>query len=430
MFKVLLYIILGVYFLGFIFTLLTIFLEKIYKNKLSKVKVKKYKNIYVLLPALREQKIVNETIDWFKKIKYKGQIKYIVITTEKEEYENKVNNIKEITTSQLVDKKLAKIKDERFMHMHYPEKQGNKSSQMNYAVDEILKIEKDIENTYISVFDFDSKPAVNTFNELNKVAQLRNNPDAINQVPLCFKNYEEFSKDKSKVLLLLYTFQHTIRSCAIEKMKLLVSSLTNMRVPQYFMGACMHIKLKSLIENDKFPIFVDDLTLGYRLSIKNGNFAYLPTYNYTLIPNKVYDYVNSAVLIFKGISTYISEIKRAKGRNYLGKIKMFIAGTGNIVVFTIIPYVIVFYYLYSIVTLQFTLLFWLLLSIPYLWSIASYINLKYEGFKNDNKLTSFIAFLLSPIWFVFRPFGFFVYLKRLIVSKVSKTDIKYKKTER
>ena len=168
MFKVLLYIIFGVYFLGFIFTLLTIFLEKIYKNKLSKVQVKKYKNIYVLLPALREQKIVNETIDWFKKIKYKGQIKYIVITTEKEEYENKVNNIKEITTSQLVDKKLAKIKDERFMHIHYPKPQGNKSSQMNYAVDEILKIEKDIENTYISVFDFDSKPDVNTFNELNK----------------------------------------------------------------------------------------------------------------------------------------------------------------------------------------------------------------------------------------------------------------------
>lgn len=430
MINIFLYIIFGVYFLGFVFTLLTIFLEKIYKNRLSKVSVKKYKNIYVLLPALREQKIVDETIDWFKKIKYKGQIKYLIITTEKEEYENRVNNISETTTSQLVEQKLIKINDKRFIHLHYPKTNGNKSSQMNYAVDEILKIEKDMENTYISVFDFDSKPAVNTFNELNKVAQLRNSPDAINQVPLCFKNYEEFSKDKSKVLLLLYALHHTIRSCAIEKMKLLISSLTNMKVPQYFMGACMHIKLKTLVENDKFPIFVDDLTLGYRLSIKNCNFAYLPTYNYTLIPNRVYDYVNSAVLIFKGISTYISEIKRSKKRNLWGRIKMFIAGTGNMVVFTIIPYIIVFYYLYSIITSKFTLLFWLLLSIPYLWAIASYINLKHEGFKKDNKLTSFLAFLLSPVWFVFRPFGFFVYLKRLIISKVSKTDIKYKKTER
>lgn len=430
MINILLYIIFGVYFLGFVLTLLTILLEKKYKKKLKKVDIKKYKNIYVLLPALREQKIVDQTIEWFRKIKYRGNIKYVVITTEKEEYEKKVNNTEGKTTSQLVDEKLRIINDGRFIHMHYPKINGNKSSQMNYAVDEVLKTENDLENTYISVFDFDSKPDINTFDELNKVAQLRNNPDAINQVPLCFKNYEEFSNRKGKVLLLLYALQHTIRSCAIEKMKLLVSSLTNMKVPQYFMGACMHIKLKSLIENDKFPIFVDDLTLGYRLSIKSGNFAYLPTYNYTLIPNKVYDYVNSAVLIFKGISTYISEIKKAKGRNLWGRIKMFIAGTGNIVVFTIIPYVIVFYYLYSIFTLQFSLLFWLLLSIPYLWSIASYVNLRYEGFKNDNKLKSFIAFLLSPIWFVFRPFGFFVYLKRLLISKVFKTDIKYKKTER
>lgn len=427
---VLLYIIIVIYFLGFLFTLLTILLEKKYIKELDKIKVKKYKNIYVLLPALREQKIVDETINWFKNIKYNGVIKYIIITTEKEEYENKKNKIKEETTSQLVEKKLAKIKDSRFIHFHYPKTNGNKSSQMNFAVDEILKIEKDLENTYISVFDFDSKPEINTFNELNKVAKLRNNPDAINQVPLCFKNYEYFSQDKAKILLLLYTFQHTIRSCAIEKMKLLISSLTNLKVPQYFMGACMHIKLKSLIENNKFPIFVDDLTLGYRMSIKNCNFAYLPSYNYTLIPNKIYDYVNSAVLIFKGISTYITEIKLSKKSNLWGRIKMFIAGTGNILVFTIIPYIIVFYYIYSIITLNFTIKFWLLLLIPYLWSIASYINLKYKGFKKDNKLNSFLAFLISPIWFIFRPFGFFVYLKRLIISKLLKKEIKYKKTER
>ena len=81
----------------------------------------------------------------------------------------------------------------------------------------------------------------------------------------------------------------------------------------------------------------------------------------------------------------------------MGKNKMFIASTGNIVVFTIIPYIIVFYYLYSIITFNFSILFWLLFSIPYLWSIASYINLKYEGFNKDIKIMSFIAFPLSPI---------------------------------
>lgn len=424
-------IIFAVYFLGFLFTILSIFFERVYERKLKKVTIKKYRDIFVLLPALKEQKIVKTTIDWFQKFEYKGNIKFIIITTEKEELEFSKNHIKDDTTNVVVEKYLKEIKDERFIHYHYPKTNGNKSSQMNYAVEKI-KEEYQIneEETYISVFDFDSKPALDTFENLNIVAEYKNNPDAINQVPLCFKNYEEFSKDKSKVLLLLYTFHHTIRSCAIEKAKLLICSLTKYKVPQYCMGACMHIKLSTLLENEKFPIFVDDLTLGYRLSIKGARFAYLPSYNYSLIPNRLYDYMNSAVLIFKGISTYITEIKKAKGRDFYGRVKMFIAGSGNIIVFTIIPWFIIAFYIYSILTNNLGLSFWLLLSIPYLWCIASYINLKYYGFQKDNKFNSFLAFLISPIWFFFRPFGFLIYLKRLIVSKISHKEIKYKKTER
>lgn len=429
--NIILIIIFIVYFIGFLLTILSIFLEKKYLIKISKVKVKKYKDIYVLLPALKEQKIVKTTIDWFSKIKYKGNIKFIIITSEKEEHEYKEKNIKEKTTSVLVDENLKEKDDDRFLHYHYPLINGNKSSQMNYAVDKIAEdFDIDKENTYISVFDFDSEPDVDTFTELNKVSILRNNPDVIGQVPLCFKNYEEFSKDRSKIIMLLYTMHHTIRSCAIEKIKLLVCSLTGFKVPQYCMGACMHIKYTTLVANDKFPIFVDDLTLGYRLSIKESNFAYLPSSNYTLIPNKLYDYMNSATLIFKGISTYISEIKRAKGRNLYGRIKMFIAGTGNILVFTVIPFIIVSYYMYSLITFNFNIIFYLMLSIPYLWCIASYINIMYYNFRKDNKLNSFLAFLISPIWFVFRPFGFIIYIKRLLISKILKKEIKYKKTER
>ena len=429
--NIILLIIFAVYLFGGIFTILSIILEKRYNKKLSRVKVKKYRDIFVLLPALKEQKIVESTVNWFHKFKYKGNIKFIIITTEKEENEYKLNNIRDKTTNKVVDEYLKKLKDNRFIHYHYPMINGNKSSQMNYAVDKLNKeFNVDKDNTYISVFDFDSKPELNTFNSLNVVANYKNNPDVINQVPLCFKNYEEFSRSPKKILLLLYTMHHTIRSCAIEKMKLLICSLTRFKVPQYCMGACMHIKLSTLIENEKFPIFVDDLTLGYRLSIKNATFSYLPSYNYTLIPNTVYSYMNSAVLIFKGISTYITEIKRAKGRNFIGKIKMFIAGTNNILVFTIVPWLIIYYYLYSIITLNLNLTFWLLLAIPYFWCISSYINLIYYGFNKDNKINSFLAFLISPVWFFFRPFGFLIYFKRLIISKIFHSEIKYKKTER
>lgn len=428
--NILIWSIIVLYLLTFVLSLSVIPLGKIYEKKLSKVKTSKYKDIYVLLPALKEQKIVDETINWFRGIEYKGNIKYIVITSEKEEKFYKDNNINEITTNQLVEKKLVEIKDKRFIHYHYPETNGNKSSQLNYAVEQIIKNKVDMNNTYISVFDFDSKPDVNTFNLLSKVAEYKNNPDVIGQVPMCFKNYVDFSKNPCKILVLLYAFQQTIRATAIEKFKLILSSSTNLNIPQYCMGACMHIKLKTLLDNDMFPIFVDDLTLGYRLSIKNCKFAYLPSSNYVLIPNKIFDYVNSSVLIFKGVTTYLTEIKRAKKRNLWGKIKLFVEGTGNLIVFIMIPLIFLIFYLYSMINQEFNLVFWLMLSIPYLWSISGYINMKTEGIKEDNKFNSFLAFLVSPLWYLFRPMGFFIYFKRLIMSKLKGRQVQYRKTER
>ena len=161
-----------VYFLGFVFSILTIYLERKYKKQINEYKVSKYIDIYVLLPAMKEQKIVKSTIDWFHKIKYKGNIKFIVITTEKEELEYKTNNIKDKTTNIVVKEYLNKLNDKRFIHYHYPKTNGNKSSQMNYAID-MIKNEYKINNndTYISVFDFDSQPELNTFDVLNQVAE-------------------------------------------------------------------------------------------------------------------------------------------------------------------------------------------------------------------------------------------------------------------
>ena len=147
-----------VYLSAFFLTLLTIPLEKKYKKKLNK-SPKCYKDLYVLLPALKEQKIVKTTIDWFSNIKYNGNIKFVIITTQKEEYEYKKNNIKELTTNKVVDKYLKELNDDRFIHYHYNRTDGNKSSQMNFAIELIRKnYNPDLENTYISVFDFDSKP--------------------------------------------------------------------------------------------------------------------------------------------------------------------------------------------------------------------------------------------------------------------------------
>lgn len=422
---VLINIIVIVYLLATFAPLLTFVLNKIYIKKIYKTKVQKYIDIFVLLPAYKEQKIVETTIEWFRKFKYKGNIKFVIVTTNKEDVEYKSKGIKDLTTQKLVKNKLKEINDSRFVHIHYPKNVGNKSSQMNYA---LSKLKKEFnEDTFISVFDFDSKPELDTFENLNKVYICNNKPDVINQVPLNIKNFEDISK--KSIIMMIYTFQHLVRSIAIEKLKLLICSLTKFKISQYCMGACMHIKYKVLEENDYFPIFVDDLTLGYRLSIKGYRFAYLPSLNLSLIPNNIKGYVGSATLIFKGICTYLNEILTIKGNLY-GKIKMFIFGTFNVIEFIIVPFIFILAYLYMIINLRINSLLITMLLIPILWSISSYLVIRYYKIKSQNKFNLILSILLSPIWFIFRPLGFLRYYIKKIISVLKNSNIDYGKTER
>lgn len=421
---ILIKIIVIIYFLATFAPIITSFLEKIYVKKIKKIKQKKYVDIFVLLPAFKEQKIVSDTVDWFKRFKYKGNIKFLIVTTEKEENEYKEKNINELTTSQVVKNKLKEINDPRFIHYHYPKTKGNKSSQMNYALEQIKKDCND--DTYISVFDFDSKPELDTFDNLNKVYMYKK-ADVINQVPLNIKNFETTSK--KSIIMMIYAFQHLVRSIAIEKLKLLICSLTKFKIPQYCMGACMHIRYKVLVENNFFPIFVDDLTLGYRLSIKGYKFSFLPSLNLSLIPNNIKGYVGSATLIFKGICTYLNEIFNAKG-NYYGKLKMFIFGTFNLIEFAVVPFIFIIGYIYALKNLKFDYLILLMILIPILWSISSYLVIKKYKMKASNKFYLVLAILFSPIWFIFRPLGFIIYFYKKMISIITKKNIEYRKTER
>lgn len=424
---ILIKIIAFIYLLAPLISISTIFFEKFYIKKLMQEKVKKYVDIYVLLPALKEQKIVKETIDWFSNIKYKGKIKYVIITTEKEENEYKKKDLDEPTTSTIVNDYLKIKKDKRFIHLHYPETKGNKSSQLNYAVDILSKNIEDKKNTYISVFDFDSQPSLDVFEQLNKVVKYKKNPEVIQQVPVNIKNYAQTSQ--KNLLMTTYALQHLVRSIAIEKYKLLMCSLTKIKIPQYLMGACMHLRLDILLENNSFPIFVDDLTLGYRYSIKGYNFTYLPSYNFSLIPNDLTGYSESSTLIFRGILTYLSEIKNTKGKIFR-KINMLFFGTFNILEFSFIPFVYLAFYLYSILTNNCNIIFMIMLLTPILFSLSSYIVLKTYKIKNDNKFISFLAIMVSPFWFVFRPIGSFKYLIKKISNVFFKKELEFVKTKR
>ncbi len=184
-----------------------------------------YPYTFLLVPGLREQSLVEETITYFNKFNYpREKLKVMIITTEKENNQKEINSKrvnqfcdeiyekidmqtiinknkglfpkiyleqildiitskpKEIgseiilelynnipLTSDLASKYVDKMNNESdmpiFIHVHYPKTEGGKPSQLNYAISLIEEqgYVNDINAPiYIGVYDFDSRPDLRT----------------------------------------------------------------------------------------------------------------------------------------------------------------------------------------------------------------------------------------------------------------------------
>ncbi|MBE3578266.1 MAG: hypothetical protein IMX00_11365 [Limnochordales bacterium] len=116
-------------------------------------------HLVLLLPALREQPIVEETVRHFGQLVYPyDRLSVLIVTTEREEHEYRLAGQNDVvTTSQLVARAIEAanrtLGTTRFLHLHYPYTTGNKASQLSYAVRQLPKLLKDLpaNETYIGV---------------------------------------------------------------------------------------------------------------------------------------------------------------------------------------------------------------------------------------------------------------------------------------
>ncbi len=143
-------------------------------------------HICVLIPCYREIKVINKTLEHFKKIIDNIEnIDVYVITTEKEKYEN---NSEQTTYHYLLG--LDIFENSHFHILNYPKKAGMMSDQLNYGIDEILKSENlPKDKIYFSIYNADSHPDATTFVELVKKIKQCNYPKIIQQYSNYFLNY-------------------------------------------------------------------------------------------------------------------------------------------------------------------------------------------------------------------------------------------------
>lgn len=202
-------------------------------------------NILIVIPCLREQDIIIQTLKHFLDLTNNlANVKILVVTTQKEEFEreknmylkgqfikdvknnielqklinkyNKIlstNEIKEIlkyskskdieeiinnkiknskTTNNLIEEFITQSNlQEKVYHFHYPNNEGMMADQLNYVLNNFEF--KDEKNYYFSVYNADSIPNKDTIAEVIKTINENDSPKVIQQYSVPMSNWNELS---------------------------------------------------------------------------------------------------------------------------------------------------------------------------------------------------------------------------------------------
>lgn len=318
---IILYSILCLFIMYFILSGIVMIIESIYTSKEviknSKNKTKLSKEYHILLPVLREQNIIESSIEYFYTIaKNEKNIKYYIITTEREDEEYK-NNSRE-TTFEIAKRKIMRMNaSDKFELIKAPKESKGKVGQLNYAYNNYIK-DKNIDG-YIGVYDIDSRPSRDVFNAMENIIMDRKNknwktPDIFQQVSSYCNGIENMHGIKG-ALSIADAFSQTRWALGFEYplYKIYSKSVLKNKVRPlaYCIGHGCFINIDYMKKIKGFPTINvnDDLSLGYLTSTIGGEICPIPVLDYCEISPKVGISIKQYKFWFSGSSRYYNDIK-------------------------------------------------------------------------------------------------------------------------
>jgi len=403
----------------------------------------------LLIPVLKEQKIINTTIDYFSKLNYKQEsFKIFFISTEKEFEDQKVdekNTIEIIKNNTLYGSDLIKL-------LHYPDKKGKMVDQLNFAFDYILKNETDLDKTFIGIYNADSRPNIETLNTVSMLAT-KNNGRVYQQSAVFFDNFNQFKNGnnfwtekflKNNALLQVrWTLVHEIPRLLRQ------SFCTNKFNKRFFLSHCighgLFIRSDFLKEIKKMPYhtLTEDLFFGYILSLLREPINPIPIMESAEMPNSFSMALKQKYVWFFGpfdhftYKKYFKSHFKNKANNFL--LNWFtLQGIFPAFAWLLSGWIFLYIFIYPILSVNYNLLLWSILAFGFYAPFAYFIILcKYEFLNNlcskqdkistQEYLWSLIFSLPTSIIHSVPPiFSIFAKLK----SKITKFEPQKPKTER
>jgi len=193
----------------FYFLLLVAFLRALVANismgaillwlrRFASVEKNSEKHFFVVIPVLREQKVISETVHHFLRSDYpKDKLDILIVTTERELADDSVKAMSE-TTLDVVEKLKKEAQDnfgrEIVQSIHYPDPKGKMVDQLNFAFKHILGLGFTPQTFFVAIYNADSRPHRETFSNVSALA--KNEGRVFQQSALFLDNWEAIGRDK------------------------------------------------------------------------------------------------------------------------------------------------------------------------------------------------------------------------------------------
>lgn len=404
-----------------------VFIVKKYINLRTNVKVNRKFNVLVLIPVLREQSVIRETINHFVNMQVDNINLYLVIAGTKREQKGEKETTLEVVQNWIDEYKKELPGNITVDYCEASDDGGDRATQLNYAVQYVNK-EKGIDNLdFIGVYDADSLPSSETLKEV--VESFVSEPDLCAcQQPVHFvRAANSMARGRENPLLIanaMYQSTWTVINELPMWIKYYKKDTNKISKRHLYLIGHGEFISNDIYENFHFPEYevTDGIQLGYRLGMSNKKVKPLREFCNDDVPHSVKTLVKQHKRWFGGCMNLSSSYRWSRETFNTNAIIQVIDGLWSQArwAWTSIAYIILLICSFFVDIKIFSFLIALGLIYCYVIPIVSHKVLN-AGIK-----VRIIDWICLPLAIFIKSIGPNMY----IISKLVGAKIKYEKVER